>query len=381
MINSPTVEYDPKSQNKRKSSQGESEWPTRNYDNQNTGWKPQHPFHEEEVELAWRSEVKSVIEGSICVADNTAYFGEWDGSIQAVNTQNGNQRWILEDACELGAKSPTITDSVVLFATLSGIITINRETSQILWERQERGEATTPRVDGGVVYAGREYRSTDTVPNSGTVQAYDLESGEPLWSYSKFKDGEQPVGEIALSGDRLYTITSAGTLLALSTKTGEMVWSQTIENQKKLGPVVRGDSLYLNTGAGLQIRSLSDGRLRWESEFTNGKFEPIVTDTAVLSLLRGEKKGNLVKYDRNTLSRDWKVEVPGPYGSLTAAGNLVFVGGDYNFGYDIETGEPRLGASDTFASTITVGEGKFYVYLDGILAYEPTAEKQTTSDR
>ena len=89
---------------------------------------------------------------------------------------------------------------------------------------------TTPLVRDGVMYA--------TGP-SNWAWALDLASGRPLWRYSKQAPPGVNVccGQVnrgfAMLGDRLYKVNLEATLVALDSKTGQLIWETTIDDVKR----------------------------------------------------------------------------------------------------------------------------------------------------
>jgi alcohol dehydrogenase (cytochrome c) len=128
------------------------------------------------------------------------------------------------------------------YSLLSQINKANAKNLQLVWVRaMEAGiNETTPLVYNGVMYLG----------NPGDViQAIDAATGDLLWEYRRqYPQGTldqlmahnlgQRKRSIALYGDQIYSLTWDNYVIALSARTGELVWQSD-----------RGDDVYTsNTG-------------------------------------------------------------------------------------------------------------------------------------
>ncbi len=101
----------------------------------------------------------------------------------------------------------------------------------VLWRAPVRVGYSGPVVAGGRVFL------TDFVPVDGPrprgterILAFDEKTGTLLWkqeweaSYGPFVNTNGPHATPTVDGDRVYAIGTAGTLLALNTATGDVLW-------------------------------------------------------------------------------------------------------------------------------------------------------------
>jgi alcohol dehydrogenase (cytochrome c) len=120
------------------------------------------------------------------------------------------------------------------YSELSAINTTNVSRLSVQWIRQLTlgvgGYEATPLVQDGIIYL--------TGP-SNTAWALDGITGHPLWSYKKTPPGPLNLccGQVnrgfAMLGDKLFKVNVEGTLVALDTKSGAVLWETQIADYKQ----------------------------------------------------------------------------------------------------------------------------------------------------
>jgi outer membrane protein assembly factor BamB len=116
-----------------------------------------------------------------------------------------------------------------------------------------------------VVADGRVY----TLDVRADARAFDAETGRELWrrSLAPREDDEGILGGgIAFSRGRVFATTGFGAVIALDAATGEEVWRRHVSGPMRAGPTVFGDRIFVVTIAN-QVHALStdDGRVLWSS--------------------------------------------------------------------------------------------------------------------
>src|SRR5258706_3963585 len=95
---------------------------------------------------------------------------------------------------------------------------------KILWHIPQANGVASPVVGGNRVF------TLDAADNKETVHAYDVATGESLWSVpldDLHKDSQSPAGPRCtplVEGDRVYAQSCRGTLKCLSTADGHTIW-------------------------------------------------------------------------------------------------------------------------------------------------------------
>jgi len=198
-----------------------------------------------------------------------------------------------------------------------------------------------PVVAGGVAYLGGLL---------GTLVAIDTGSGEVLWSrggrgreYSGVRDTP------AVAGDRVYHATERGTVVA-RTREGERIWTFTADEPQfdpddegrpiyGTDPVVADGRVYVSRGDGLFAVDARDGTQRWKIPVTRGGIgAPAAADGRVFYTRSG--------------------------GSIGAA--------------DAATGEPLWAYNADYGASqrgVTVGDGVVYAVMRDPDAVQPEADE------
>ncbi|HEX5228658.1 MAG TPA: PQQ-binding-like beta-propeller repeat protein [Bryobacteraceae bacterium] len=221
------------------------------------------------------------------------------------------------------------------------------------------GNETTPLVHDGILF----------VQSGASIQALNGVTGEVLWQYTRslpeaMRNGQQSrMKNMAIYGDRLYSPTADGHVIALETKTGKLVWDEAVLHADEKGrtpfnmtggPVVAkgkviiGTSLGINTPGGNYIVGLdaATGKEAWRFNTIAKPGEP------------GGDSWNGAPFEQRFGGGVWTS------GSYDPARNLVYFGTGNT--YDIGTlmvPQPR------------VGESRDALYTDSTLALDPETGK------
>ena len=148
------------------------------------------------------------------------------------------------------------TDSAWGYSTLAGVNASNVKNLTLAWSWAMTGGANeaTPLVSNGIMY----------LPNPGNVvQALDAATGELIWEYRPDRPSTRGASQadaggaqrnIAIFDDKVFSATSDAHLVALSARTGKVVWDveaadSRLGYQYSAGPiVVRGKVIAGITG-------------------------------------------------------------------------------------------------------------------------------------
>ena len=176
-------------------------------------------------------------------ADWPCWRGPYHNGMTA-STQKWSATWPAEGPKKLwtikigqGYSSPVVVGGKVFIggfgvAKLGGkkdwdtLYCLNAETGEIVWQQPlpntgvNTGTATTPSVDGNVVYM---------VSNACGVGAYDVQTGKEIWTHDLGEDGVKAIERRCWSGAPIVegnlVILNGGTSgIALDKATGKVVW-------------------------------------------------------------------------------------------------------------------------------------------------------------
>jgi outer membrane protein assembly factor BamB len=184
-----------------------------------------------------------------------------------------------------------------------------------------------PATDGSRVFAG----SYD-----GTASAYDLASGEIVWSTDA--NNRLAAGPGVGFGVVVYGTTD-GSLLALDADTGEELWHAPVGSEVLSAPVVGEEAIvFRGVGGQLSAVSIEDGTEIWAVIQTlptltlRGNSAPIVIGDSVVA---GFDNGRVGMYEMEFGQREWEIALASPVGR-SEIDRLVDVGVDLEiFGNDV----------------------------------------------
>lgn len=226
--------------------------------------------HPSEGEIFWRAPLSAPSRAAPTVMDNRLFVTTLDNRLQALNATNGDLLWeyigISETSGLVGAASAAANHDIVIPAFSSGELTALRvENGSVAWDdnlANTSGYAglsgiadikALPVIDKGLVIA---------ISFSGRLVAIDERTGVRIW--------QRDIGGTNtpwVAGDYVFVLTSENQLVALSRKSGDILWVTDIKNDEKhdahpyfTGPLLAGNRLIL---AG------SDGRVL-EADPTTG---------------------------------------------------------------------------------------------------------------
>ncbi|KIC08278.1 quinoprotein [Leisingera sp. ANG-M1] len=219
--------------------------------------------------LIWRQELEATGSGQPRVSGGLVYLVAGDDTGWALNAKDGRIAWQIEASPSasniLGAPAPVVTKDLAIFAFGSGdLIATFRRGGLRRWSASVSGQRTgqtlsrisdvtgAPVVSGKRLYAGN---------NSGRTVAFDLESGDRLWTAR-----EGASGTAWVAGGSLFQVSDQNQLLRLDADSGEVIWAVDLPGYLKDKPGKRG-AVYVHYGpvlAGGQIAIASnDGFLRF----------------------------------------------------------------------------------------------------------------------
>jgi len=151
----------------------------------------------------WSTEIGEPVNSSPLVEGDTVYVGSGRGMF-ALATDAGRERWSFELPGGVNSSPITAEGRIVFGARDGAIYALDVESGERAWSF-ETGDAvdSSPVLADGVVYVGS---------NDGGVYGLDASSGEERWH---FDAGAPVVAAPALDGDTIYIASDDGSVLAL----------------------------------------------------------------------------------------------------------------------------------------------------------------------
>jgi outer membrane protein assembly factor BamB len=190
----------------------------------------------------WTFQTEGNIRSSPTVVDETVYFGSDDGSVYAVKTSDGSERW----STKLGRwppvrSSPTVVDGTVYVGYNdrdgNDLYALDSEDGSIQWEVNiGQGTASSPTVVEDTLYVGN---------NDQRIYAVNTDDGSVRWA---FNTNDTVTSSPTVGEDVVYTGSWDGTVYALYRTDGSEMW--TFDGGKRIqsSPTVVEGTLYIGSG-------------------------------------------------------------------------------------------------------------------------------------
>jgi outer membrane protein assembly factor BamB len=315
------------------------------------------------------------------LADNQIFVASRDGTVMAIDAENGSTRWEVSTKTRLGG-GPGVGDSLVLLGSSEGeVIALSIVDGKELWRSRVTSEVlSVPAAAAGVVVA----RAID-----GRVFGLSAIDGRRLWTYDRtvptltLRGSSSPV----IAGGLVVYGSDSGKLSALSLKEGLPLWEKSVafpSGRSELDRIVDidGNPLVINGviyAASYQGRvialELETARTIWSKDVSTS------TDMSAdrLNLYVSDAEGNVWALDRRTGASLWKQDklqyraVTGP----VVIGNHVVVSDFEGYQHWLSSDDGHFVARVNTASS---GVGSTAI-TDGNMVYSYSKNGELTATR
>ena len=235
----------------------------------------------------WRTDLDLEVSAGLGLGDDLVVIATLKGQVVALDRKSGKERWRAHVTSEVLAP-PAIGDGVVVVQSVDGRVTgFAADTGKRLWlvERNEpalslRG-TSTPVVVADAVLAGFA---------SGKLAALNLRDGRLLWEIpvsephgrteiERLIDVETPV---LVTAQALIAAAYQGRIVAVSLENGRLLWSREISTYSALS--ADADNVYVSDARGVVYAlDLRSGATVWKQDKLHGRHlsAPMVTGQAV----------------------------------------------------------------------------------------------------
>ena len=224
------------------------------------------------------------------LGNETAYIGDRQGRVHAVNTKDGSARWVVDTGAAIFG--PITIHSGALFLTNDSghMLKLDAANGRELWRAPIGGAGVrslpdagaaewdftspAPAVHDGVVYIGSA---------SGVLHALDAATGESRWT---FTTSGKIRGDALVTADRVYFGSADRFVYALDRARGELIWKFDTGGPVTTAPMLAGDKLIIGTRDAALLYGLraSDGQRIWSVFFWLSWVEstPVLADDGLL---------------------------------------------------------------------------------------------------
>lgn len=165
------------------------------------------------------------------VADGVVFVTNWPWQVTAYDADSGAQRWQRE-LDEQTVLAPVATGEGVVVPSRNAVRLLDATDGSRLWKRTHDGNVTesAPAVADGTVFLADE---------RGSMRAFDLETGESLWT-TPFDGPTSPV----VADGVVYAVRSGFSLVAIDAESGEKRFEYRPSQVPLSTPVVGDGVLY-----------------------------------------------------------------------------------------------------------------------------------------
>ncbi len=210
-------------------------------------------LNRENGELIWKFETEGYVHGtpgiwtqSASEPDNAQRFAivtGCDSYLRVLNINDGTQVQQVDLGAYVGA-SPAISQNRIYCGTYGAeILAVNLDIGEIAWryrhpKRRFPFFASAALTEDMVIIGGRDK----------IVHALSSETGESLWTYTTKSRIESSA---VVVGKRVFLGTTRGTFIALDVSTGESVWEFATGSSIVASPSVADGKIYIGSEAGI----------------------------------------------------------------------------------------------------------------------------------
>lgn len=303
------------------------------------------------LEVDWRSDLGSGY-SSISVVGNRAVTMYADGDadvVAAFDSDSGEKVWEYRlgnryvghtGSADGPAGTPAISEGRVFgLGRVGHLFSIRLEDGSKIWSREldlgreaklpHYGFATTPLIvgDSVVVQTGG--------PEGRAISAYDVNSGEPVWSVDNDSVNYQSPALMELGGKTQIVALNDTFLIGIDSSSGAVLWRyehQTHPTEAFSLPLALGDDRILinslREAVAVEVRPEADGYAVgeiWRSRVFGGSYSTPVVADGYLYGFRGQFLSCVEAASGDVV---WKSRPPGGRGLIMVNGRLVINGKD-----------------------------------------------------
>lgn len=230
--------------------------------------------------VAWRwAEPTTGSPGGAPQVDADNVYVAVGGRVYSLARSDGNQNWRFPAAEPLDGvfrSGCLLAGDLVVAANDKGrMFAVDRATGQMKWQVTAPGP-----ILGAPVVAG-----PNVVYRVGATELHAVRLADGSTAWDKPLAAGQLTGELGAWQEDVLYATMDGKLVSLGASTGKENWSVRFNRLSAgSGPVVFGDSVYLNAGQYLTALRAQSGAARWQRRLDEvAVFSPAVSDAGVVT--------------------------------------------------------------------------------------------------
>jgi outer membrane protein assembly factor BamB len=196
----------------------------------------------------WTAAVDGVVRGAITIQNDQLLVGS-DSGVSAIDRDRGEQLWHTETP-EIRRSAPAAIDGRIFVGTAGSIVALRSRDGGTLWETEIGTSHTfsTPAVGDDAVFVGGIVTDDAGAGNEGRVVALDRDTGVVEWT---LETAGRIVAAPSIDDEMLYTATRSSDddgVIGVDRSSGEVAWGHALD--KGVGyssPAVADGTLYVGT--------------------------------------------------------------------------------------------------------------------------------------
>lgn len=304
-----------------------ADWPSAQGNQQRTGTVAEAA--RPPLMLSWTHSTEGRMVYAASVRNGTVYVGSRDGSLYALNLNDGSRRWSTEAGLGGLFGAPTVTDTLVYGGNWSPYYFVsawNRENGELAWQRQS-GELLN-RPPFVLVDSERLYTHLDP-PEGAPLEVQVHMSALSL-------DGQQILWRTPMNGipehvpsltDKMLLVTSQDERLrAFDKADGHLHWEAELSGEPVSAPLVSGPLVFVSTATGFVYAfEHATGKIAWRYQFPNAQLEGDLALSGERLLVPGGRM--LYSFNITTREAGWKFQAPREITAPVASREHVYFGG------------------------------------------------------
>lgn len=201
---------------------------------------------------------------------STLYFGGCDGTFRAVDAADGSVLWSFDTSCGLNGEA-AVSATTVFFSGQDGYAyALDRSTGALVWKTGLGYHlfASVGILGDSMVVTGN---------SAGSIAALDSRTGDLVWSASP--------GGVVLGpamADTVAVFTTEDGIVCAYGAGGAEIWKRDFPAQAS-APSISGGSVYVGFADGVVRRmDLSSGSVVWETDLTSRSVRTVVSRPVVV---------------------------------------------------------------------------------------------------
>ncbi|MBI5214925.1 MAG: PQQ-binding-like beta-propeller repeat protein [Ignavibacteriae bacterium] len=307
------------------------------------------PDFETQPTLSWKYPTNSPIIGSPVINEQTVYVGNTDGTLYALNLNDGKEVWKFPTYGPIRSTVCIEKEKLFLLSGDGNLYCVNKLNGSLLWRfKTFTGYIGDRKYDFADYYASSPLLYEKAIYfgcSDGRIYALNTENGTLLWSY---ETGDIVHTKPAISQGKLFAGSFDGNVYALNINTGALVWKfKSVGHRYFPTGEVTGNPAVTNNLVLIGARDYhvyaieqNGGYCYWTKQFPKGWALPItVLDTVAYIGTSDDRE--LVAVDARTGETIWKANAKfNIFGGCSFTATMGYFGtlSGNLFGFDLKSG-------------------------------------------